>query len=144
MLMQYPFRCVADEQRTFALGIQSTIFRIFGNVPGPIVFGVVFDAACKFRNYEFSCESTTTVQGACWEHDRGLLSDAILAMVVVAFGLNFIFSFLAWLAYPKSKKLSKDPVMAVNKLEMKDASTAHDHADSTDVNGVEELDHREM
>ena len=102
------FRCVSDDQRTFALGIQSAIFRIFGNVPGPIIFGVAFDAACKFRNFKLPCESTTAVQGACWEYDRTVLSNTILAMSMVAIVLNLAFAICSWLAYPKAVKDMSD------------------------------------
>lgn len=94
-------RCVADEQRTLALGLQSIIFRVIGNVPGPIVFGVIFDISCVFWNYEIPCGATQAVRGACWEYDNNLLSISILSMVLITVGINFVFS-LSWLAYPKA------------------------------------------
>jgi len=112
-------RCVADEQRTFALGIQSFLFRLFGNIPGPIVFGVVFDIACIFRNFTFPCGSSEATSGACWVYNSDVLSNFILAMVLIAMGLNFIFSFLAWVTYPKTqKKIADDSATHANGVEL--------------------------
>ncbi|XP_055964108.1 solute carrier organic anion transporter family member 4A1 [Sorex fumeus] len=39
-------RCVREQQRSFALGIQWVVVRSLGGVPGPIAFGWVIDRAC--------------------------------------------------------------------------------------------------
>ena len=88
---------MADEQRTLALGLQSLIFRAFGSIPGPIVFGVIFDSACLF--WQFDCDR----RGNCWVYDNLSLSNRALALGLSGVILNFVFSFLSWLVYPKSK-----------------------------------------
>ena len=93
-------RCVADEQRTFALGVQSVIFRAFGSVPGPIVFGVLFDRACIYWQEE--CGR----RGNCWIYNNKTLATNALIAGVVGLFLSIIFSFLAWLLYPKSKNVT--------------------------------------
>lgn len=92
-----PCRCVADEQRSLALGVQSLMFRAFGSIPGPIVFGVIFDSACLF--WQFECGR----RGNCWVYDNVDLSNRALGLAVSGVVLNFIFSFLSWLVYPKNK-----------------------------------------
>ena len=39
-------RSVEEEAKAFALGIQFVIFRLFGYIPSPILFGNVIDSTC--------------------------------------------------------------------------------------------------
>lgn len=100
----YVHRCVADEQRSLALGVQSFLFRLLGNVPGPIVFGVIFDAACIFFRFDVPCMK----QGNCWVYDNYQLSWSILTVVLVGIAFSFTFSFLTWLTYPKQSVSDKE------------------------------------
>ncbi len=118
-IMLLSCRCVADEQRTFALGIQSFLFRLFGNIPGPIVFGAVFDVACIFRNFSFPCGSTESTVGACWVYNTELLANSILAMVLIALGMNLLFSFLSWISYPKPQNKQDDHKDVRNGFQLK-------------------------
>jgi hypothetical protein len=95
---------VAEEQRTLALGVQSLVFRALGSIPGPIVFGVIFDSTCLF--WQFDCDR----RGNCWVYDNVQLRDRALALGLSGVILNFIFSFLSWLAYPKTEKEIKSVV----------------------------------
>lgn len=56
-VMNYPYRLellftfsfsrsVSEEERSFALGMQFVIFRLFGYIPAPIVFGNLIDSTC--------------------------------------------------------------------------------------------------
>ena len=92
---------MADEQRTLALGLQSLVFRALGSIPGPIVFGVIFDSACLF--WQFECDR----RGNCWVYDNTALSNRALALAVSGVVLNLVFSFLTWLVYPR-KQPDKD------------------------------------
>lgn len=89
-------RCVADEQRTLALGAQSVAFRAFGSIPGPIVFGAIFDSACIYWQYECSR------RGNCWVYDNTLLSQRAVILAMLGIAANLIFSFLSWIFYPKT------------------------------------------
>lgn len=40
------YRSVSEEERSFALGMQFVIFRLFGYIPAPIVFGNLIDSTC--------------------------------------------------------------------------------------------------
>ena len=88
---------MADEQRTLALGLQSLTFRAFGSIPGPIVFGVIFDSTCLF--WQFDCDR----RGNCWVYDNIALSNRALGLALSGVALNFAFTCLSWLLYPKSK-----------------------------------------
>ena len=39
-------RCVRDEQRSFALGIQWIKVRVLGTIPAPMVIGLLIDRTC--------------------------------------------------------------------------------------------------
>ena len=39
-------RCVPDNKRAFASGVQYMLTKTLGLLPGPIIFGHVFDTAC--------------------------------------------------------------------------------------------------
>ena len=91
------YRCVADEQRTLALGLQSLLFKAFGSIPGPIVFGAIIDSACLF--WQFDCDR----RGNCWVYDNETLGNRAMALALCGVAFNFFFSVLTWVAYPKSK-----------------------------------------
>ena len=40
------FRSVDEDERAFALGMQFVLFRLFGYIPSPILFGNVIDSTC--------------------------------------------------------------------------------------------------
>lgn len=45
-LFMIVLRSVSQEERSFALGMQFVIFRLFGYIPSPILFGNVIDSTC--------------------------------------------------------------------------------------------------
>lgn len=93
-----PCRCVAEQQRTLALGVQSVMWRLFGSIPGPIIFGAVFDSTCIFWQRE--CGR----RGNCWVYENSELSERALAIGIIGVFLNFFFSFLCWLVYPRQNE----------------------------------------
>ena len=44
MMLMVMLRSVEVEEKAFALGIQFLIFRLFGYIPSPIIFGKVIDS----------------------------------------------------------------------------------------------------
>jgi hypothetical protein len=52
-------RSVAEEEKAFALGIQFVIFRLFGYIPSPIIFGNVIDSTCLL--WKQTCEGSQVV-----------------------------------------------------------------------------------
>ncbi|KAL5014579.1 hypothetical protein ScPMuIL_008849 [Solemya velum] len=71
-------RCIPDSQRTYALGIKWAIVRLLGTIPGPILFGAVFDNVCIV--WGENCGGTAS----CWIYDNFGLSLSIFLMTVVA------------------------------------------------------------
>jgi organic anion transporter 3A len=45
-LLMIVLRSVEEEERSFALGMQFVIFRLFGYIPAPILFGNLIDSTC--------------------------------------------------------------------------------------------------
>jgi organic anion transporter 3A len=58
-------RSVEEEEKAFALGIQFVIFRLFGYIPSPILFGHVIDSTCIL--WKSTCEGV--VGGRCLMYD---------------------------------------------------------------------------
>ena len=113
---------MAEEQRTLALGLQSVVFRAFGSIPGPIIFGVIFDSACVYWQYECSR------RGNCWVYDNTNLSQRALALAISGTCLNFIFSFLCWLVYPKHDNNNNN-----NNNDNKNTQSEDKESESTDL-----------
>jgi len=83
-------RCIADEQRSLALGIQSVFVKVLGSIPGPIVMGAIFDSSCAYWQEE--CGD----RGNCYVLDN---EDLSLRIFLVTAGIRIIsvaFGFLAW------------------------------------------------
>ena len=91
-------RCVAEDQRTLALGVQSFFWRMFGSIPGPILFGVIFDSTCLFWQYD--CGR----RGNCWVYDNSALSVRAVVLAVLAMSGYIISVFLCWLVYPDPRE----------------------------------------
>ena len=98
-------RCVAEEQRTLALGVQSVSFRIFGSIPGPIVFGAILDSACIYWRRECG------VQGNCWVYDNQQISFRLLFLAVSGLLANCVCTFLTWILYPKKQSIYRSEDM---------------------------------
>ncbi len=86
-------RSLPESQRTFGLGLQWVFIRCLGTVPGPILFGYVFDSGCL--QWQDSCSE----QGSCWIYNGEAMSHKI---VILAVALNIgiiIFYSLALYCY---------------------------------------------
>ena len=94
---------MAEEQRSLALGVQSVFFRLFGAIPGPIVFGAIIDSGCIY--WQFECGR----RGNCWVYDTSVLGIRGLSLSLSGIFLNVILCIFCWLFYPpincKSKAL---------------------------------------
>uniref|UniRef100_G3U8E9 Solute carrier organic anion transporter family member n=1 Tax=Loxodonta africana TaxID=9785 RepID=G3U8E9_LOXAF len=58
-------RIVSEEQHSLALGVAFVILRIFGTIPGPLVFKMVGESSCTFRDTGI-CGSA----GSCWIYNK--------------------------------------------------------------------------
>ena len=109
-------RCIADEQRSLALGIQSVFVRIFGSIPGPIVMGAIFDSSCAFWQEE--CGD----RGNCYVLDNEDLSLRLFLITVAVRIISVAFGFLAWGFFNKTLCNRGIGVDEENENEMKDVN----------------------
>ncbi|CAG2170465.1 unnamed protein product [Oppiella nova] len=87
-------RCVADSQKSFALGIQWIGVRILGTIPAPLIFGSLIDLSCIL--WQKTCDKSS---GACLVYDNQLMATNILGIVFFLKVLSFIFLFFSWFLY---------------------------------------------
>ncbi|XP_075991572.1 organic anion transporting polypeptide 26F isoform X2 [Anticarsia gemmatalis] len=92
-------RCVREDQRSFALGIQWIKVRLLGTIPAPLLFGFLMDQSCSL--WSTSCDKT----GACLQYDNYNMSRYMLGIALVGKLCSVLFFFLAWWFYrpPGSK-----------------------------------------
>ena len=89
-----PCRAVADEQRSLALGVSSVLFRVFGSIPGPILFGAIVDSGCTYWQTECGRRAN------CWVYDNYLLSTRAYAFCFMCVLVCAVSTFLVWVFYP--------------------------------------------
>lgn len=85
---------MAEEQRSLALGVQSVLWRAFGSIPGPIIFGVIFDSSCVY--WQFDCGR----RGNCWVYNNDLIGIRAYFITTTGVVINTIFMLLCWIFYP--------------------------------------------
>ena len=108
---------MADEQRSFALGVQSFIFRVFGSIPGPLLFGVIVDSGCVYAQYE--CGRLAN----CWVYDNNLLSVRAYIFCTVGVAACIVCSVLSWIFYPPVGFKLAPPDRLENVSETKEKTT---------------------
>lgn len=69
-------RCVQDDQRSFALGIQWIKVRLIGTIPAPMVFGALIDETCILWQ-----ESCYEEDGACLVYDNQYMGRYVVFLV---------------------------------------------------------------
>ena len=89
-------RTVADEQRYLALAAQSVLYRLLGTIPGPLIFGALFDSGCILWAYECG------VRGNCWEYDNKTVNLRIFIVAFVTNVINTLLIMLAWLMFGRT------------------------------------------
>lgn len=87
-------RCVQDEQRSFALGIQWIKVRLIGTIPAPMLFGALIDETCIL--WQESCHEE---DGACLVYDNQYMGRYMLALAFLGKAASLLFFFLAWWFY---------------------------------------------
>ncbi|XP_030830175.1 solute carrier organic anion transporter family member 4A1 [Strongylocentrotus purpuratus] len=113
-------RVVSRSQRTYALGLQSLMFRLLGSVPGPVVFGALIDRSCLLWEYQ------ADKSRKCWTYNNTLFSRYTLTLLVVLKLLSILFCVLAVVLYKPSKPL-------VEKVESPEQSEAKVDNSRTDL-----------
>ncbi|XP_041479869.1 solute carrier organic anion transporter family member 4A1-like isoform X3 [Lytechinus variegatus] len=113
-------RVVSRSQRTYALGLQSLMFRLLGSVPGPVVFGALIDQSCLLWEHQ------SNGSRKCWTYNNSLFSRYTLTLLVVLKLLSILFCILAAVLYKPSKPL-------VEKVESPEQSEAKVENSRTDL-----------
>lgn len=75
-------RCVHDNQRSFALGIQWIKVRILGTIPAPMIFGTLIDNTCIL--WQESCDDA----GACLVYDNLYMSKYVTPLSISHQSIN--------------------------------------------------------
>ena len=102
------FRAVAEEQRSLALGVQSILWRAVGSIPGPLLYGVIFDTSCIYWQEE--CGR----RGNCWVYNNDSISIRAFFLSLFGVAVNTVFMILCWVFYPPvtcSKKIKETSEM---------------------------------
>ncbi|XP_071955520.1 solute carrier organic anion transporter family member 4A1-like [Antedon mediterranea] len=110
-------RCVPHSQRSFGLGLQSLLWRAFGSVPGPVIFGAVIDKTCIL--WENACGS----EGACWLYSNKMFARYSLYIGLVVKVCSLVFLTLALLTY---KPPPESPTSEKNDMQWSSTSTTSD------------------
>ncbi|KAF8778400.1 Solute carrier organic anion transporter like protein [Argiope bruennichi] len=87
-------RCVAETQKSFALGIQWMTVRLLGTIPAPIFFGWLIDKSCVL--WQDSCDDQ---HGSCLFYNNEKMSTNILTIICLVKFLSCIFFTVAWYSY---------------------------------------------
>lgn len=102
-------RCVHDDQRSFALGIQWIIVRLLGTIPAPMIFGTLIDDTCIL--WQESCHDA----GACLVYDNQSLSRYMLSLALIAKICSTAFFFgAAWSYVPPKQLQNNDETIEVS------------------------------
>lgn len=88
--MLLTLRCVDPKDKAMALGLISFAIGLFGNVPCPIIYGVVVDSAC------IVWKSTCNRLGACWFYDPSKFRMTFHGMTSGIMFLAFFVDVVVW------------------------------------------------
>lgn len=88
-------RCVDDNIRSFALGIQWIVVRILGTIPAPMVFGRLIDESCILWEQD-SCGFNS---GSCLLYDNKNMAKYMLLLALIGKLCSILFFFLSWFYY---------------------------------------------
>lgn len=114
-------RCVPYNQRAYALGFQFILQRSLGFLPGPILFGAIFDSSCLL--WGRSCGK----KGNCQFFDMTKLTDRLGYAGFSFTGLSLIFYFLSyWFCKPTIEE--EEEKHRLEQLPNKEAAENDDNA----------------
>ncbi|XP_076262246.1 solute carrier organic anion transporter family member 5A1-like [Rhynchophorus ferrugineus] len=110
-LLMIVLRSVDEEERSFALGMQFVIFRLFGYIPAPILFGNLIDSTCLL--WKSACG---TKGGRCLLYDieqfRYRYVGLCASIKILALGIFVI----DWWFINKRKQSGIDKVITPNEI----------------------------
>lgn len=139
-LLMIVLRSVSEEERSFALGMQFVIFRLFGYIPAPILFGYLIDSSCLL--WKSPCGESG---GRCLIYDIEKFRYKYIGLCTCIKVVALLIFFVDWWLVRKHKHLEKlDPmvtndvvgsIISLDKLfEEKDNQGSVDAADEAEIN----------
>ncbi|XP_054445326.1 solute carrier organic anion transporter family member 6A1 [Pteronotus mesoamericanus] len=96
-------RVVSDKQRYLALGVTFVILRVFGSIPGPVVFKIVVESTCTFWE-KGSCGNT----GNCWIYNKTKMASLSLGICFTCKVFTIFFTAIAFGLYKCLLKENSD------------------------------------
>uniref|UniRef100_A0A8C9KGG1 Solute carrier organic anion transporter family member 6A1 n=1 Tax=Panthera tigris altaica TaxID=74533 RepID=A0A8C9KGG1_PANTA len=84
-------RIVSDNQRSLALGLALVFLRIFGTIPGPIVFKMTADISCIFRETEYCGD-----KGNCWIYNKMKMAYLLVGICCICKVVTIFFTAIAF------------------------------------------------
>ncbi|XP_037079835.1 solute carrier organic anion transporter family member 4A1-like [Pollicipes pollicipes] len=90
------------------MGISSTVLRVVGTIPGPIIFGTLIDRSCLL--WVTPCDRP----GACLVYDNWWMSRYLLGATLCWKFASFVFYNLAWILYKPPEGSEEYPVVKLD------------------------------
>ncbi|XP_073658049.1 solute carrier organic anion transporter family member 6A1 [Tursiops truncatus] len=87
-------RIVSDKQRSLAMGVTFVILRIFGTIPGPVIFKIVGETSCILRDTE-RCGSI----GSCWIYNKTKMAYLLTGVCFICKVVTIFFTAIAFGLY---------------------------------------------
>ncbi|CAI9720966.1 solute carrier organic anion transporter family member 4C1-like isoform X3 [Octopus vulgaris] len=115
-------RCIPDDHRSYGLGISSAIGRITGTFPGPILFGVAIDQACKV--WKDSCSEGDT---SCWIYQKETLSRNFFLLTVIVRLFTVLFLVIAKCLYKPPTSATKTNIQHEITVNVIPVDKSHDN-----------------
>ncbi|XP_004678534.1 PREDICTED: solute carrier organic anion transporter family member 6A1 [Condylura cristata] len=79
-------RIISEKHRSVAFGLTFIILRLFGTIPGPVVFKVAREAYCIFRDID-----RCGVTGNCWLYDKTKMVYLLVGQCLLCKAVTIIF-----------------------------------------------------
>jgi len=86
-------RCIAPSQTSLAIGAQLIVMQLLGKVPGPIMFGQAYRAACQYSHT--MCGDV----GSCLAYDNNKIAMLMLAICLSVMGSSLLSMLIGWKLY---------------------------------------------
>ncbi|KAJ6223786.1 hypothetical protein RDWZM_002331 [Blomia tropicalis] len=134
-------RSVSQEDRSLALGLQFVLFRLFGYIPSPILFGQIIDQTCLI--YKTNCNQMPS--GFCMLYDVEEFRQRYIGICISLKIVSFIF-FLIDLLYICYREKSETSIIVagdddddVDEIKDDCALMANHNNDNNDIDDFEQL-----
>lgn len=146
-LLMIVLRSVSEEERSFALGMQFVIFRLFGYIPAPILFGNLIDSSCLL--WKSTCGGEAG--GRCLIYDIEKFRFKYIGLCAIIKFLALSIFVVDWWLVRRRKYLDKLQPVSANELvgsiisldklfEEKDMQSSTDLVVTENNDGTESVD----